>query len=245
MTESILKDAREYVFCLFIGNEDKDHVVQKDSLKYLGSAFFVTKDGGAITAAHVIPDPDLLKEDENLYAIAKNKGKTEIYRVLSAVVIEKSDLSYCNININNNLYLETSFERHCAGEDVKTLGFTDHDLYKQGKELRVFKGHITLAAKPSFSELNFAIPSGMSGGPVLVNNKCIGFLSANIRSEYLEDQIEEIEEIEDNKEKITFIESRSIINYGIFIPLSYFFGHKSEVFDGKSLDELILHKNKS
>jgi len=240
-----LEDAREYVFCLFTGKENESLIVDADSLKFLGSAFFVTKQGDAITAAHVIPSPDSLGKNEHLYAIAKKDGKTETFRVLAAVKYEESDLAICRINISDNPYLETSFEHCLAGTDVMTLGITEHDLYQQGKELRMFKGHITLAAKPNFSELNFAIPRGMSGGPVLKNNKCIGFLSANIRSEQLEDQIEEIQEIENNKEKIILIESKNIINYGIFIPFSYFHGHKADELDGKSLDELIHDRNSS
>ena len=245
MANLILEDAREYVFCLFKGKEDNDSVVQTDSLEFLGTAFFVTKKGDAITAAHVLPPSSSLAEDEHLYAIAKSGGNTAIYRVLMAAVFEESDLAICRINVDGNPYLEVSFERHNAGTDVMTLGVTDHDIYQQGKELRVLKGHITLAAKSSFSELNIAIPRGMSGGPVLEKTKCIGFLSGNIRSEHLEDQIEEIEEIEKNKERITFIKSTSIVNYGIFVPFSYFHGHKSEIFEGKSLDELIHDRNSS
>ena len=245
MADLIIEDAREYIFCLFIAKEDNENVVQTDSLKFLGSAFFVTKKGDAITAAHVLPPSSSLAENEHIYAIATKNGNTEIYRVLMAAVFNKSDLAICRINVTDNPYLEVSFERHYAGTDVVTSGITGHDLYQQGKELRVFKGHITFAAKPNFSELNFAIPRGMSGGPVMEKTKCIVFLSANIRSEYLEDQVEEIEEIEDGKEKITFIKSKSIINYGIFVPFSYFYGHKSDIFDGKSLDELIRERNAS
>ena len=245
MAYFVMEDAREYVFGLFSGTEDDKNVVQAESLKFLGSAFFVTKRGDAITAAHVLPPSSSLSKNEHLYAIAKRKGSTEIYKVIQAAVFNQSDLSICRVNVDGNPYIETSFERHYAGTDVSTLGITDHDLYQHGKELRVFKGHITFAAKESFCELSFAIPRGMSGGPVLVGTKCIGFLSANIRSEYLEEQIEEIEEIEDGKEKITFIESKNIINFGIFVPFSYFYGHKSEIFNGKSLNELIDEINSS
>jgi len=245
MAELMMEDAREYVFGLFSGMEDDKNVVLSESLKFLGSAFFVTKRGDAITAAHVLPSSSSLAKNEHLYAIAKKKGNTEIYRVIQAAVFNDSDLSICRVKVAGNPYIEISFERHYAGTDVLTLGITDHDLYQQGKELRVFKGHITFAAKENFCELNFAIPRGMSGGPVMVGTKCIGFLSANIRSEYLEDQIEEIEEIENGKEKITFIESKNIINYGIFVPFSYFYGHKSDIFNGKSIDKIIDEINSS
>ena len=70
-------------------------------------------------------------------------------------------------------------------------------------------------------------------------------MSANIRSENLDEQIEEIEEIENGRERITIVESKSILNYGIFIPFSYFYGHKSDIFEGRSLDELISERKSS
>lgn len=245
MAKFVLDDAREYVFCLFLGREDEYAVVLQDSLEYLGTAFFVSKKGDAITAAHVIPPDTSLDADQHLYAISIRDGKTQVYRVLMAAVFEESDLAICRVNVNDNPYLKVSFARHSAGTDVVTIGIPEHEVYQSGKELRILKGHITLAAKPHFSELNFAIPRGMSGGPVIEGTKCIGFLSANIRSESLEDQVEEIEELENGKEKITLIESKSIINFGIFIPFSYFQGHKSDVFEGRSLDELLQQRNSS
>jgi len=128
------------------------------------------------------------------------------------------------------------------GTDVSVVGIFDHEIYQRGKELRLLKGHISLAAKTDFSELNFAIPKGMSGGPVLVEDKCIGFLSGSIRSEKVDEQIEEIVETEDNNKKITYIESKKIIYFGLFVPFSYFFQKKFDIFGNKSLDEIILDK---
>jgi len=245
MAKLILDDARGYVFCLFLGKEDENSAVIQDSLEYLGTAFFVSKKGDAITAAHVIPPDALLDADQHLYAISVKDGKTQVYRVLMAAVFEESDLAICRVNVDDNPYLEASFTRHSAGTDIVTIGIPEHEVYQSGKELRVLKGHISLAAMPHFSELNFAIPRGMSGGPVIKGTKCIGFLSANIRSELLEEQVEKIEEIENGKERITFIESKSIINFGIFIPFSYFEGHKSDIFEGRTLDEFLHERNSS
>lgn len=245
MSDLVMEDAREYVFCLFIGSEDKSGVIEESSLKYLGSAFFVTDKGDAITAAHVIPNSEDLQSNQRLFAIAKKDNETVIYRVVMAAVFPDSDLAIFRVEVTGNPFLDVSFEKYHAGTDVMTLGIPAHDIYHQGKELRLFKGHITFAARPEFSELNFAIPSGMSGGPVIVNAKCIGLMSANIRSENLDEQIEEIEEIENTKERITIVESKSILNYGIFIPFSYFHGHKSAIFNGRSLDELIAKRRSS
>ena len=171
MPDLVIEDAREYVFCLYIGSEDVAGVVKEDSLTFLGSAFFVTDKGDAITAAHVIPNSDNLESNQSLFAIARKDNETVIYRVIMAAVFPDSDMAIFRVEVSENPYLEVSFERYQAGTDVMTLGIPAHDVYHQGKELRLFKGHITFAARPDFSELNFCYPKWNEWRPCLCKYK--------------------------------------------------------------------------
>ena len=56
-----LADIREYVVPLFVAEDpallqpDQPIVVSRD--RFLGTAFFIAKNGVALTAAHCVPDP--------------------------------------------------------------------------------------------------------------------------------------------------------------------------------------------
>ena len=57
------------------------------------------------------------------------------------------------------------------------------------------------------------------------------------------DSSEEISEVYDRIEKITLIESKEVIRYGLFRSFSSFKGIKSPIFENKSLDEYINDRN--
>jgi hypothetical protein len=56
--------------------------------------------------------------------------------------------------------------------------------------MRVLKGHAT-AVMPRL-ELNFPIPAGVSGSPVMVYTTVVGFATGRVRSEEIDEQSEEI-----------------------------------------------------
>lgn len=238
-----IDDLRQYVFGLFLGRE-KETVVDPSSLKFLGTAFFVTKCGDAITAEHILPSTEELEDSECVLGILGVGGKTKAYRVVFAASFAESDLAIFRLQINNTLYLEVSFESILMGTDVIAFGISDHQIYGSGLELRTVKGYTTMPVWRGSQELSFMVPAGMSGGPVLLGTKCVGFLIGNVTSEQVIDQIEEVSEATDNFEKIKIVESREVLHYGVYRPFSIYEGKTSDIFDGDSLDQLIRDRNK-
>ena len=50
--------------------------------------------------------------------------------------------------------------------------------------------------------------------------QCIGFMIGNIESEKLLASAEKITELYNSAERITFVESKEVLHYGIFRPFS-------------------------
>jgi len=166
-----------------------------------------------------------------------------VYSLLYAAQFERADLAILRLEADTTNYLEIDFEQPLAGTDVVAFGISEHKIYGEGWELRTLKGHTTMPLAHWTQELSFPVPSGMSGGPLLVGRKCAGFLIANIRSEQLLERTEQIEEIQNDAERISLMESKQVLHYGLFRPFSIFHGKKSEVFEGLSLDEFILKRS--
>ena len=238
----IIEDLREYVFAIFFGEETEKDMVSRDSLKFLGTAFFVSKRGDAITANHVLPEKPMEKH-EKIYGIMVKGGETTMYKLIAAARFESSDFSLLRFDLENCPYFEIDFSEPDIGTDINAYGYSDHDIYGQGKELRLLKGHMTMPIFSGFGEVNFPIPRGFSGGPVMSGTKCIGFMIGNVTSEKLLARSEEISEICNSVEKITLVESKEVLHYGIFRPFIYK-GHKSEIFSNMDLPELIDERNK-
>ncbi len=239
----LIKELREFVLAIFFGEEPEDEVVSVESMKFLGTAFLVSKRGDAITANHVLPK-EKLKGKERIYGVMVSNGKPVIYKLVFAARFKESDFSILSFNFESENYFSLDFKEPGLGEDVQAYGYSDHDIHGFGKELRLLKGHLTMPIIHGIGEVSFPIPSGMSGGPIMSGTKCIGFMMGNITSEKILSSSEEIEEIYNGVEKITLIESKEVLYYGIFRPFSLYKGHKSEVLNGLSLDEFIKSRNK-
>ena len=238
----IIDELREYVFGIFFGEESEKDVVNSDSLKFLGTAFFVSKKGDAITANHVLPEKPL-EGNERIYGIMVKSGQTTIYKLVAAARFEASDFSLLRFDLEDCPYFEIDFSEPGIGTDVNAYGYSDHDVHGQGKELRLLKGHMTMPIVSGLGEVSFPIPSGLSGGPVMAGTKCIGFMMGNVTSEKLLTSSEEISEIYNSVEKITLVESKEVLHYGIFRPFSIYKGHESEIFSDKDLPSFITERN--
>jgi Trypsin-like peptidase domain len=240
MSMHIFEEAREYIIPLFtakvIGNS-----VDINSRKYLGTAFFVTKKGDAITAAHVIPAPEELSENLRLIAVAWVHGKEEVCWVNRAAVFEDCDLALLEINLPDTRFLEISLAEVYAGTDVYAIGMPDHEVSSAGKEMRVLKGHVTLSNKNL--ELNFPIPSGMSGAPVLVGSEVIGYATGVVRSEVVIDQYESDIKLTNTTEQIQINTISSVVYYGLAYPFYKLKSARSFVLDNKTLSEFIAERN--
>jgi hypothetical protein len=239
----IINDLREYIFALFLGEESSQATIHEKSLKFLGTAFFVSRKGDAITANHVLPEIAPGGRQKIFGAMVRD-GATVFYKLVAAARFEASDFSLLRFDLKDCPFFELSFKEILIGTDVSAYGYGAHDLHGNGKELRLLKGHVTMPVALGIGELNFSVPGGMSGGPLMVGTKCIGFMIGNITSEQFLSSSEELTEVFNGVEKVTLVESKQVIHYGIFRPFSIYQGQKSELFSNMDLPEFISERNK-
>ena len=242
MAKLFIEDARELIFPLFLV-DGTDKTVNTDSGEFLGTAFFVTKKADAITAMHVVPDPKHLPPGKRLVAVVQHGDAPVVCWVTAALVFEQCDLALIHVNLEQTKYLEVNDDEVFPGTDVQILGIPKHEVWMSGKEMRLLKGHVTLASR--YLELNIEMPRGMSGSPVFVGTKVAAFASRSISSEEVEEATEEIEQISNDKERIVITKVTRLTHYGLAVPLSNLRGQASPIFDGKpkSLFEFIAAKN--
>jgi V8-like Glu-specific endopeptidase len=241
MAEFVLEDAREYVIPIFTVRGEGEGVYL-ESRVFLGTAFFVTKRGDAITAGHVIPRPDELTNGQRLVAIVQKDGEAIVCWITHAAKFDSFDLALVHVNLENTKYLDVTTQEVSAGTDVQVVGIPSHEVWGSGKEMRLLKGHVTLSHK--YLELNFPVPAGMSGSPLFVGTKVAGYLTGTVRSEETEETTEEVEEVSDKKEIIRITESRRIIHYGLTYPFSRLKDIRDPVLDNKTLFDFITQQNR-
>jgi hypothetical protein len=240
MKTLIIEDAREYIFPIF-SVPSKDNGIFLEQRIYLGTAFFVTKHGDAITAGHVLPKPEELEEGHRLIAIVVENGTQRLCWITHCAKFELFDVALLHVNLERTKYLQVSAEEIPAGTDVSTVGIPAHEFWDSGLEMRVLKGHVTLFHK--FLELSFPVPLGMSGSPLLVGIKSVGYLTGTVRSEEIEESSEKSEEISDQKIIIRRNEIKRVIHYGLAYPFSHLKDISDPVLDGKNLVEFIAERN--
>jgi hypothetical protein len=103
------------------------------------------------------------------------------------------------------------------------------------------KGHVTFA--PRLLELSFPAPRGMSGSPVLRDSHVVGVLCGNARSEAIEDQIEEKTETIGSLVKVTRVETKAVINYGLAEPVYPLKDQKFVIAEGLPFKEFLAKLN--
>ena len=236
-----LEDAREYIFPIF-SVEAEDNGVHLDTRIYLGTAFFVTKKGDAITASHVLPIRDELQSKRRLVAIILRDGKETICWITHAAKFEAFDLALLHVNLDETKYLPLSSQEVISGTDIQIVGIPSNDINRSGKEMRILKGHVTLAWKRL--ELNFPVPAGMSGSPVFAGSKVIGYATGLMRSEECEEATETIENVTNTKEVVRITEIRRITSYGIAYAFNAHENFRDPVLENKTLIEYITAQNK-
>lgn len=239
MSALVLEDVREYIFPIF-SVRAQDNGVFLEAREFLGTAFFVTKRGDAITANHVIPTPDELGE-RRLVAIVQIDGEAKVCWITQAAKFLSFDVALFHVNLSQTKYLPVSTDLVPWGADIQLIGIPRHEVWGSGKEMRILKGHVTLSHR--HLELNFAVPAGMSGAPVLLHNKVVGYAAGIVRSEEIEDAHEEIEEVEKGREVIRISEVRRITHYGLAHPFSQMSEVRDPVLEGKTLFEFIATQN--
>lgn len=242
MKTLVLEDAREYVLPIF-DVEAKGESILMETRRFRGTAFLVSPQGDALTAAHVIPQPSEVPEGRRLVAVVRQGGRDVVVWVVKVAHFEASDLALVKLNLAGNPFLPLSAQSINMGEDVVALGIPDHEVWGGGKEMRVLKGHVTMSHR--HLELSFPIPAGMSGCPVFYGTKVVAYATGVVESESLVDSREEVIQVTPAKEMIKLTESRRMVSYGLATPLSLFKKHTSPVLDNLSLMDLIRSRGGS
>jgi Trypsin-like peptidase domain len=237
----ILDDGRKYIIPLFVAEADGNTIIL-ETRRFLGTAFFVTAKGDAITAAHVIPEPSTLKSSERLIGLVMENGKETLRLITKAAVFDSFDVAIIRVDTPNAYCLPISDEQIHAGTDIEVIGIPSHEVFGQGKEMRFLKGHVTFVHKRL--ELNFAIPAGMSGAPVFVNGKVVAYATGRVRSESIEEQTEEVLKLTNSVEQIRIHTTSSVVYYGTAYPFDALRDLRDPVLEGKTLLEFIANQNR-
>jgi len=209
---TVIDDARELI-CPIFSVRAEGNGIYLESRVFLGTAFFVSRCGDAITAAHVLPPPDQLRESHRLVAVVVREGREEACWVTHAATFDAWDLALLHVNLSATKYLPVLVTEVLAGSDVQFLGIADHEVWGAGKEMRMLKGHVTMAVAP-WVELSCSVPPGMSGSPLFVADRLIGCVVGTFRTEQIEDSTVETREIRGQKEIVRVTEVRRTFQYG-------------------------------
>jgi trypsin-like peptidase len=208
----VIEDARDLIFPLFSVRADGNGIYL-GSRTFLGTGFFVSRCGDAITAAHLLPPPDTLPEGRRLVAVVTLAGREEVCWVTHAAAFDAWDLALVHVNLSATQHLQIVPSAVVAGSDVQFLGIADHEVWGAGKELRILKGHVTMAVAP-WLELSCSVPRGMSGSPLFMAERVIGCVVGTFRTEQVEDSMEEARETRGEQVTIRRTEVRRAFEYG-------------------------------
>jgi hypothetical protein len=217
-----LADVREYIVPLFVADDpaclspDQPIVVSRD--RFLGTAFFISRNGVALTAGHCVPPSSSIPKGHAFLAVIWDGTRARAQHVQIATVLDDRDIGVLKIAHSPSKYLEISFSPVHMGEDIVTVGIPLHSVSGIDYEYRCLKGHVTRAAKTL--ELSCPAPRGMSGSPILMGSKVVGVMSWNARSESLEDQSEETTENFGPLTRVTKTVTMAVTNYGQAEPIS-------------------------
>lgn len=221
--------------------ETSNNGIYLESREFLGTAFFVSKQGDAITANHVLPQPANLPENKKVVAIVQHGSEQKTCWITHFAAFAECDFALIHVNIDNTKFLTLSDCEVPAGSDIQIVGIPKHEVYLAGKEMRFLKGYVSLAFKQL--ELNVAIPLGMSGSPVFMGANVVAFATGTIKSEEIDDYSEEIEKITDTKEQITITKVSRFTHYGLAFPFYKLKNQSSPIFENKTLMQFIDERN--
>lgn len=189
-----------------------------------------------------MPIRDELQSKRRLVAIILRDGKETVCWITHAAKFEAFDLALLHVNLDETKYLPLSSQEVISGTDIQIVGIPSNDINRSGKEMRILKGHVTLAWKRL--ELNFPVPAGMSGSPVFAGSKVIGYATGLMRSEECEEATETIENVTNTKEVVRITDIRRITSYGIAYAFNAHENFRDPVLENKTLIEYITAQNK-
>lgn len=209
----------------------------KSKFRFLGTGFYVDKNGHLVTCRHVI---DSRSEDERLFAYQIGQKKE-----LELTIITKSDrydLALCKSApygiATPWLFIDKPYVG--IGSDVEVYGYV-HEPFGPDElpfRQRYMKGHISgISRDPNFSdslELSFPILFGMSGSPLIChlpiegdNTRQTGIIGCNYGSRQSEIVHHSIVSTENHEERIS-----RIVELGLsYVPKAIF-----SIFDNSDIE---------
>ena len=187
--------------------------------KFLGAGFYIDDRGTLLTCRHVV---DLVDVGD---VLAIKDIKTNQFGVAQHIHRHpRIDIAVIRTQLTGTSYLELDTDRPGLGRDVGCFGFAFNS--QSGASIttdpRLEKGHV-LGHRPFAPqdsawvyELNFAVTSGFSGGPIFDTNysRYVGMVFGNIESRYQSYAYEEVEEA-GAKHKHTI---ERVLEYGLAFP---------------------------
>jgi len=204
-------DVRRLVFPL-VGGKEVATGFWRTGL--LGTGFFVSTRGLAMTAAHVVTN--LEDGIEVRAALPSPTRPMNAHKLLWNVVLPGSDIAVIRLAIPTSACFVTRFATIDMGQDVETNAIPQSMLVtdqegKTGIRLRVMKGYVSYGDKNSIAASS-ALPKGMSGAPLIVTETDVQYVAGvfvgQSRGEEIEDEITDVSDdgVRTHSERVSRVE---------------------------------------
>jgi hypothetical protein len=131
--EIVINDMRELVFPLFSVPSEGDTIRSKQRI-FLGTGFFVSKRGDAITASHILPPPASLQAGHRVIAVVHRNGVQHICWVTRVASLGTFDVALFHVDIAPTTYWRINDAEVLPGTDVQIVGIPSHEVHQEGKE---------------------------------------------------------------------------------------------------------------
>jgi hypothetical protein len=191
-------DVRDLLFPIVGGVESAEGFRRST---FLGTGFFVSLRGLALTAGHVVMD--LADGLDVRAALPTPDGPMRPMTLLWRVQLPKSDIAVIRVQVPQNRCFATRFTNLVMGQDVQTTAPPASMLVTDPRggtiiQMRVVKGYVSHGNNESIFA-SFALPKGMSGAPIIVTDQNSQFVAGVFvgqnRGEEIEDQITDVSEV--------------------------------------------------
>lgn len=243
-----VQDVRHFVFGLYLAdNPDKlppGAPIRLVKEQFLGTAFFVTRNGIALAANHCMPKPEAVPEDRAVLAALWRGGKPAWHRVVADANPTSTDLAILKVSSVPSPYLQIDWSQMSIGDDVTAVGIPGHLENEGNIDMRCLKGHILEATrKTRAARLSFEVPRGMSGSPLFKSGLATGVLLGTGRSEFLDDSYVDEQEKAGEVTRVTRTEVKRVIHYGAAEHLWRLADWHHEITGGEPLQKFIAKIN--
>jgi V8-like Glu-specific endopeptidase len=197
-------------------------VKQGPTYSFLGTGFFVIKDGTFLTAKHVFTDNPLGAGE--YYGIVFMHEEISVHHVSDVRFSESFDIAWGQAEIEEIVddieYLELAEKDAPLNQDILTLEFsaTRTVMSEAGIQVQLIasnhKGYVIRYSKSDYPEaipadaldLSFPALKGSSGAPVIneKDGQVIGLIVANVERHLLPAQVETIDNGIEPKEEVRY-----------------------------------------